>query len=71
MFGGRAFGGCLGDEGGALMNGISTHVKEAPETSHPCEDREKMPSENQEVGFHETLILMALPASGAISKEYL
>ena len=33
VFGSAAFVGCLGHEGGGLMNGISALTKEAPESS--------------------------------------
>ena len=60
--GGRAFR-WLGPEGGDLLSGISTLIKEAPERSFdpllPCEDRAKWKlSMNQKVGSHHTLNLL-------------
>ena len=59
IFGGGAFGRCLGHEGGALMTGI---IKETPESSFaplPCGDTAKRRlSLNQEGGTHQTLNLL-------------
>ena len=60
IFGGEAFGRCLGHEYGALMNGIHVLIKETPESSlipphPPHEDIErKQQSMEQEAGSHQT-----------------
>ena len=47
-------GGTLGShEGGALMNGIGTLIKEAPKSPLLWRHSKKLPSMNQEVGSQE------------------
>ena len=58
LHGGGAFGRILGHEGGALMNGISTLIKEPLESSSPLPPYEDTvrgwPSMNQKVSSHQT-----------------
>ena len=59
VFGGEAFGRCLGPEGGDLMNGISFLIKETQRAPSPCEDtRRSWPVMNQEASSHQTPILL-------------
>ena len=64
VFGGLAFGSCLGHEGGALINLINVLIKEIPGSSltltSSCEDTVKRrPTMDQEVGFCQTSNLQA------------
>ena len=56
VLGGGAFGRYLGHESGALMNGISDFIKEAPQStltpSTMWGHRERVPAMKQEEGPH-------------------
>ena len=63
VLGAGAFGRWLGHEGGALMNGISVHIKEIPQSSFPSPTTwghsKKVPARNQEEGFHRNMTMLA------------
>lgn len=48
VLGGGAFARCLGHEGGAVMDGVSAHINETPESSHAA----SRPHEDTARGSH-------------------